>query len=210
MSVKERLKAFLRYSDCKATDFEKLIGASNGYVNSISKGIGNDKMTAIIEKFPNINPEWLLTGKGEMLRSSSDTLPREGYPLLSLEAFAGPGDNSVFGEELNNITERYEIPLFKGLQVDFMISVKGSSMYPKYNSGDVVACRIINEVLFIQWNKVYVLDTKSQGVILKRLKPSENSDMVICKSDNDSYDPFEIPKTDICKMAMVVGVVRLE
>ncbi len=207
--VVDRIFKILEFKGLNKNRFYKETGFSNGFLDKV-KDIGSSKIEHILEIYPDINPEWLLTGKGEMLRSSSETLPKEGYPLLSMEAFAGPGDSSVFGDELQRVTERYDIPLFKGLQVDFMISVKGSSMYPKYNSGDVVACRIINEVLFIQWNKVYVLDTKSQGVILKRLKPSENSDMVICKSDNDSYDPFEIPKTDICKMAMVVGVVRLE
>ncbi|WP_143106471.1 hypothetical protein [Pustulibacterium marinum] len=49
--------------------FEKQIKASNGYVNSISKSIGIDKLTNIIENFPNLRLEWLFAEKGEMLKS---------------------------------------------------------------------------------------------------------------------------------------------
>ena len=64
MSVKERLKEYIKYSGLSISDFEKSIFASNGYVNSISKGIGADKIEIIIEKYSNLNIEWLLRGKG--------------------------------------------------------------------------------------------------------------------------------------------------
>ncbi len=55
------------------SDFEKSINVTNGYVNSISKSIGVDKIKTILEKYPNVDLEWLLTGKGEMLKAG--TLP---------------------------------------------------------------------------------------------------------------------------------------
>lgn len=141
--------------------------------------------------------------------SSIKTL-KKGIPLLPFDAFAGVGDSSVSGVDFNAITERYEIPLFDGLQIDFMLPVRGSSMYPKYSSGDVVACRLISELLFVQWNKVYIIDSISQGIMMKRLKKGTKEDYMICKSDNAEYGEFEIPKTDIRNIALVVGVVRLE
>lgn len=167
-------------------------------------------------KCTELNPEWLLTGKGEMLKSANppiivrqNNIESKGIPLLPTDAFAGIGSD-IDGIDFNAIEERYEVPLFNGIQVDFMISVRGSSMYPKYSSGDVVACRFVKELLFIQWNKVYVIDTISQGVIMKRLKKCDKEEMLICKSDNESYEPFELPKSDIRNIALVVGVIRLE
>ena len=160
-------------------------------------------------KCTELNPEWLLTGEGEMLKSDNNTLvvaePQipSGVPMLPFDAFAGIGID-VEGVNLDTIEE------FDGMKMDFMIPVRGSSMYPKYNSGDVVACRMVQELLFVQWNKVYVLDTISQGVIIKRLKKSDKEGFVICKSDNEQYEPFEIPMSDIRTIALVVGVIRLE
>ncbi len=69
MNVKNRIKEFLADQNCTISGFEKSIDSSNGYVNSISKSIGVDKLKLIIEKYPNLNIEWLLTGEGEMLKS---------------------------------------------------------------------------------------------------------------------------------------------
>lgn len=71
MSVKERLKKFIA-SECIAiNEFEKGIGVANGYVNSISKSIGIDKINTIIEKYPNLSLEWLFSGNGDMLKLNS-------------------------------------------------------------------------------------------------------------------------------------------
>ncbi len=130
--------------------------------------------------------------------------------MLPFDAFAGMGDDTINGVDFDTIEERYVIPLFDGIKIDFMIPVRGSSMYPKYSSGDVVACRLVEELLFVQWNKVYVIDTISQGVIMKRLLKGNSTDHIICKSDNKDYDEFYVPMNDIRSIALVVGVIRLE
>lgn len=214
MSIQERLLQFLNIKEITPYRFCKDLGLSMGYLDK--KGaIGTDKYLKIIEYYADINPEWLLTGKGDMLKKDKDLVVaapviKGGFPLLPIEAFAGLGDSNITGVDFDTIEERYVIPLFDGLKIDFMIAVRGSSMYPKYSSGDVVACRLVSELLFIQWNKVYVIDSKSQGVIMKRLKKSQNPDFILCKSDNKEYDEFEIPRSDIRNMALVVGVIRLE
>lgn len=222
MSVKERLKKFIKSENLTVVQFEKSISVSNGYVNGMVNGIGNSKLNKILELYPNLNIQWLLTGDGSMLKKlkTNESMivnePTLTYgktneiPLLPLEAFAGNGDENTNGVSHMDLQDKYIVPLFDGLKTDFMISVKGSSMYPKYSSGDVVACRMIEELLFIQWNKVYVIDTISQGVIMKRLKKADSEESIICKSDNKEYDEFSLPKKDIRKIALVVGVIRLE
>lgn len=185
----------------------------------------------------NISAEWLLLGKGKMamdmfelrrtpmvFHSNPDTYekerkseddkpvahlaasPNEGIPLIPLNAMAGAltGEQTVLEYEC----ERYVVPMFKG--ADFLIPVKGSSMYPKYSSGDIVACqRVVMSELFFQWNKVYVIDTH-QGALIKRIKPGSDKDHVLIVSDNEKYDPFELPLSAIHAVALVVGVIRLE
>lgn len=77
MNTKERLKKFCKESNIAISVFEKSISTSNGYVNSISKGIGEDKLFLILEKYPNLSVEWLLTGRGEMLKSDSLEVKKE-------------------------------------------------------------------------------------------------------------------------------------
>lgn len=215
-----RIKEFIDFKGLSVSLFEKEVGMSNGSFASQlknNKTIGVDKLENILKKHSQLSPEWLLTGKGTMLKNdagfvqySNEQKTKIGIPILPFDAFAGIGDDTITGVNFDTIEERYIVPLFDGIKVDFMIPVRGSSMYPKYSSGDVVACRLVDELLFVQWNKVYVIDSISQGIMMKRLKKSESDLYIVCKSDNKEYDEFEVPKNDIRSIALVVGVIRLE
>ncbi|MDM8253327.1 LexA family transcriptional regulator [Phocaeicola barnesiae] len=170
----------------------------------------------IYTKCVDIDMNWLLTGEGNMLRTESkeenipvahpSDSPMEGIPLIPISAMAGAftGEQTVLEYEC----ERFVVPTFKG--AEFLISVKGSSMYPKYNSGDIVACkRLPMGDIFFQWNKVYVLDT-DQGPLIKRVKPGSDKEHVLIVSDNERYEPFELPLDRIYHVALVIGVIRLE
>lgn len=168
----------------------------------------------IYTKCTQINPEWLLTGHGYMLKSDLKTIvtalpDTDGIPLVSIKAIGGNGGSS-FAVNLTDVKDYYKIPKFSTKKIDFMIEIEGSSMYPKYSSGDIVACTIIKEDSFIQWNKTHVIATMDQGIIIKRLKKGTTPESLCMISDNVSYDPFEVPKNEINGIALVVGVIRLE
>ena len=130
----------------------------------------------------------------------------EGIPLIPVNAMAGYMTGEV--KVLEYECERYIVPIFR--EAEFLIPVKGSSMIPKYNSGDLVACKKLplND-LFFQWNKVYVLDT-TQGALVKRIRKGCDNDHILLVSDNENYEPFELHKSKINAVALVVGVMRLE
>lgn len=80
--------------------------------------------------------------------------------------------------------------------VDFAIPIAGDSMAPEYPSGSQVLIKKINEKAFIDWGKVFVLDT-CNGVIIKRIYPTEKEGVVKCVSINPSYPPFEVSLKDV-------------
>lgn len=130
----------------------------------------------------------------------------DGIPLIPLDAVAGfCAGNSA--QILEYECERFIVPTFRG--AEFLIQVKGSSMYPKYSSGDIVACKKLPLDTFFQWNKVYVVDTE-QGVLIKRIKQGKDEDHIILVSENERYDSFPLHKQDIHALAIVIGVIRLE
>lgn len=211
---KDRILQFIEYKGISKNKFYNETGISNGILDKKS-GLSMDTVEKFYSTYPEINPEWLLTGEGEMLKSGSTNTEAskeesvKGIPLVNATAIGGYGNN-VFSFEERDVKDYYVIPKFKHKQVDFMIEVEGSSMYPKYNSGDVVACRIIKERNFIQWNKTHVIATREQGIIIKRIKPSDAPNSLLMVSDNESYDPFNVPEEEIEGLAIVVGVIRLE
>lgn len=152
----------------------------------------------------------------ELRRNYEGTAEQEnlpaGYkklPLVTQTAVAGFG-NANFVIHEADVKEYYVVPKFRYHQVDFMIEISGSSMYPKYNSGDVVACTILHDGAFIQWNKCHIVATREQGILCKRLMPGSTDDRLKMVSDNENYPPFEVPKDEITGIALVVGVIRLE
>ena len=54
-----------------------------------------------------------------------------------------------------------------------------------------------------------MLDT-TQGPLVKRIKKSQEKNCIQCISDNTTYDPFDIPLSEIRSLAIVLGVIRLE
>lgn len=130
-------------------------------------------------------------------------------PLVTATAAAGFG-NGNFSIAEKDVKEYYVIPKFRYSQVDFMIEVSGLSMYPQFNSGDVVACTILHDRKFLQWNKCHVIATREQGLLVKRLMPSTHEGYLTAVSNNKDYPPFDIPMDEITGIALVVGAVSLE
>lgn len=133
---------------------------------------------------------------------------RKQIPLIPIGAMAGFGTGTE--QIMNYDVSNYVVPEFTELSVDFMIRVKGSSMYPKYSSGDLVACKkLFTQDIFFQWNKVYVLDTE-QGALIKRVKKGIDDQHLLLTSENSNYDSFELHLSKVYAIALVVGVIRLE
>lgn len=212
----ERIYQYIDSAGLKIAEFERKCGLSNGYLRKMkirNGDLGEGVLMQIIENSPDLSAEWLLTGHGDMLRSNQSTptavpatQPGMGIPLIPIEAMAGFGTGDV--QVLEYECDRYVVPAFK--DAEFLIQVKGSSMIPKYNSGDIVACKKLPmDRLFFQWNKVYVLDT-DQGALIKRVKAGSDDDHLLIVSDNQNYEPFELHKNYINSVAIVIGVIRLE
>jgi phage repressor protein C with HTH and peptisase S24 domain len=81
---------------------------------------------------------------------------------------------------------------------DWAITVSGDSMAPEFPAGSLVLIKKINEKAFIDWGKVYVLDT-CNGTVIKILEPSKKDGYIKCSSINPEprYAPFEVSFDDI-------------
>lgn len=213
-TVKDRLKYYLRSKKITERAFAASIEVSSGYVNAISKSIQPDKLQRISMQYPDLNQGWLLTGDGSMLNTGTEPVKyngasRIGIPLIPIEAVAGFGHGDQAGVRYEDC-EQYSVPEFMERGVEFLVRVSGSSMYPKYANGDILACKKIHEILFIQWGKVHVIESASQGTLVKRIF-EHDTDTVRCVSDNkENYPAFLMPKSDIRSLSIVLGVIRLE
>lgn len=67
----ERVLEIIKYEGISISAFEKSVNLSNNSIQTAIKRKSNLKdetLNSILNSYPNIDPEWLLTGKGERLR----------------------------------------------------------------------------------------------------------------------------------------------
>lgn len=185
-----------------------------------SKKKPDDKnLIEIIASSIGANKNWILTGLGSPFENDSPLVddcaktfdsifgssPKsETRPRIPYTAAAGSLTNAMEGVTASQCERMPRITIFP--DYDFTIILKGDSMEPKYEGGDEVACKRIDNTSFIQWGKPHVLDT-AQGIIIKRIY--ENGDKIRCVSYNPEYPDFSIDKNEIYSISLVVGLVRL-
>lgn len=192
--------------------FANAIGVTPSVVdNIVGKRQGKPSFDVVekVSTLAEINIDWLITGKGDMLKSSKGIKPTKdgtGIPLIPVEAMAGcfTGSQTILLQECDH----YVVPAFKN--ADFLIYVRGDSMQPRYFSGDMVACKMLSPTdLFFQWGKVYVLDT-DQGALIKKVEQGTDDETITLVSENENYKPFQIPRRAVYHIAIVMGLIRTE
>ena len=87
--MEERIKKLIEYYGLSIYAFEQKISASEGQIYkglSRKKGFQSATIVKILEVFPDISPDWLLLGKGEMLRQNSEKNNDERVPMVKIPA----------------------------------------------------------------------------------------------------------------------------
>lgn len=201
MSVKQRLTDFAKSKERSVRAFEISAGLNIGYINAIRVSIQPDKLQSIVSHYPDLNTEWLLTGEGEMLKTDTppSTKTRIRY-WVDVDATAGGVE--LFSDE---ITAKYidlAIPEFS--DCTDAVNLYGDSMLPLYKSGQIIILKRWTES-FIDFGNVYLIVTQSGNRMVKYIRKGPDATHVLCVSENQDFDPFEIEKSDILHLYLVKG-----
>jgi phage repressor protein C with HTH and peptisase S24 domain len=216
MTVKERIKTYAKCIGITITEFEESIFVSNGYVNSISKSIGIDKISLILEKYPNLNLVWLLTGRGAMLKSQEEPLINESrdddlitIPIVDVAAAAGHGFfNPDYTERGGEITIPAQM-LSKKSGNYYCGHVSGESMEPTLLNKDYIIFKYISpeEWMYITNDSICFLVDRSGISYVKRIVNRLSSKgYLLCLSDNIdkiNYGDFSLYEDDISNIYLV-------
>lgn len=85
MKIIDRIILFIHHKNLSMRAFDSSINVGNGYTSKQSKSkasVGSDVLERIIDTYPELNPLWLITGKGEMI-IDIQTVDSEPTPLGS-------------------------------------------------------------------------------------------------------------------------------
>lgn len=211
-TTNQRLKRIIDKSNLSVNAFAKRVDVPQTTLsNMIKRGTepSTKTLNAVLSAFPEVNPDWLLTGSGEMYLSDtlSTTENKDTWfvPLLPVAAQGGTLNDFVVSVKASEC-EKIISPI---RDVDYAMSISGDSMSPEYPSGAHILIKKINEKAFIDWGRVYVLDT-CNGTVIKQLFPSGNPDTLLCKSINPNYPPFEVSFSDIYGVYRVLMCMSLK
>lgn len=110
-------------------------------------------------------------------------------PLIPVEAHAGSLED--FAGAVNEYDCEMIVSPVRGAA--FAIQVTGESMAPAYPSGAKILCQRIDETAFVEWGRVYLLDTVN-GAVLKQVRKSDTPGCVTCHSLNPApeFAPFDV------------------
>lgn len=126
MDIKERTYEFIRYKGLTVKKFEELCGLSNGYVSSMRKGYGTDKLNNVLKIFPELNREWLIYGEGEMITGNITQVNESGDNINghSVTIHKTEGDYLEIIKSLTNQLSKSQEQISKSQeQIDRLITI---------------------------------------------------------------------------------------
>lgn len=93
-----------------------------------------------------------------------------------------------------------------------LFEVQGESMYPTFHSGDIVIGSFVEQLRDVRDDRIYVVMTKHDGVVVKRaLNRIEKDGKLILKSDNykdrDQYPALVVNPQDILEVWYATGFI---
>lgn len=80
--IKTRLLAFIEHLGLSTSAFERECTLGNGFVNKIGKTITKGSLNMIVQRFPELNTDWLINNRGDMLVPISDQVSATGSNAL--------------------------------------------------------------------------------------------------------------------------------
>ncbi|PMC23344.1 hypothetical protein CJ231_10310 [Hoylesella buccalis] len=210
MEKKDRLLSLIdHYSGGNKSEFARMIGVSPQAVSTwITRNTFD--IDIIYAKCLNISPDWLLTGKGNMLKgeetedASAPVVsydPKVGQPFYNVD-FLG-GFSEVYNSQVSVPDRNIIVPGFD--RAKLWCNVTGHSMEPKINHGDIIALRPCT-LDDIQYGEIYavVLDTIRTIKILRK-GSSKNSLRYV--PINPNFDEQEFAIKRIINIFEVIGSI---
>lgn len=228
MDAKDRISKYIDFKGISVYKLEVDAGFSNGYWRK-TKSISANAVENILRIYSDLDPVWVITGVGEMIKqpstqeASGDIIPLSHpktpdkiYPVSEFNLYdidVSAGLSRLFSEDGDrNKAYLGKISIPNMPKCDGAVKVIGDSMYPLLKSGDIIAYKEVHSIESVQYGEIYILQIENDSdvsVVVKYVKKSsEGNDYLNLVSYNKEHDPKDVRKESITALARVILCIR--
>lgn len=204
--IKQNILQYLAIKGTTPYEFYKKSGVTRGVLNQ-NNGISEENIARFLAYAPDVNVEWLITGRGSMMGDNEKELTtqniNDGAPYYDVDFIGG------FDEVFNDQTVNPELSITNGIcpRAQLWCNITGHSMEPTISNGDIIALRQCS-VQDIQYGEIYAVVMDSFRTV-KMLRRSDTPGMIRFVPVNTAdFDPQDFPVKRILKIYEVVGCLR--
>ena len=218
-AIGEKIKEYFSEIGMSQTDAAKALEVQQAAVSNQLNGRHFGKNAAAKwSKAFGFRLNWLITGEGPMFDTDSQGNTHEyeleehpelnhdnDIPVVPARLFRAPEINTYeYVTNSPNVERLPPVPHFQ--KHDLFATCPGDAMAPRIRRGYLMALRRIPEDATIINGEIYVVDTISQGMLLRRV--IDNGDGLTFVAENTKDFPsFTLPYSEIYTIFRVVGVL---
>jgi|TARA_B100001094_G_scaffold332300_1_gene403793 transcriptional regulator with XRE-family HTH domain len=214
INVNENIRFLRKKKGWTQEKFSKKIGIKRSLVGAYEEGRSDPRLSNllkmcdvfsisldnILKKDVSILPEaHYLKNEDQNVKVLSitvDKIGKENIELINQKASAGYLNSYSDFEFIENLP-KFQLPFLNFSGTHRAFEIKGDSMLP-LTSGSIVIGKFIEDLSYVKDGKTYVLLTKEDGIIYKRVQVLDNTIKLI--SDNKEYDTYSISSYDILEI----------
>lgn len=212
-TINERFAHLLKEKQISIKEMAHRMGKSEVYVRKLTQAgqsFGIEPVRATIDALPDVSPDWLLYGRGDVLRPRLTT-NTEGRGVPYYE------DIEATCSLLSTYDDSPERPTFF---IDYehfndctaYLPVVGDSMVPQYCAGEIIAVKRVWNLDIIQWGEAYLVVTDSETNSLRTVKlvhPGPTPAELTLRASNPDYaGDMVIPKAHIVALFLIKGKIK--
>lgn len=221
-AVKDRIYQLIDAKKIGVREFTDAIGVSESYIRNISKSISAEKLMRISQLFPDLNPDWLLTGEGSMLLSDNPkttAVPIDAPEVVYLPVVPHSARAGTLGEYeqlfADDYSRRQPVIVTRQMHGRYIcFQIEGDSMEPTLRHGDVVMARHIDRDLYKDsklhlrsWS-VWIIVTHTDGILIKEIADHDvKGGVLTLHSLNPLYEDLTVHLSDVIDIYNVIEIV---
>ncbi|WP_455670485.1 S24 family peptidase [Phocaeicola faecalis] len=220
----ERIEQFIKNQKISVRSFEQKILASDGMIRRAINNktdIQSKWLVIIAENYPQLNLDWLITGKGTMLRSDQpQSRPKDSpvvAPTINQEYKGAPyynvdfigGFDIVSNDQTQNPDYYINYPPFNKDNVVWC-NLTGHSMEPELSNGDIIALKEMKTpIQYLPAGEIYGIVTDEYRTV-KRVRKGDHDGFIklVPSNKSDEFCEQEIPVEMVIKVFAVLGSMR--